>query len=208
MRNAIATAPTVIEYAEVVRRMAARSAPGGTRIVGIDGPAGSGKSTFAARLLRHLPAATLVTVDDFVSWVDPYGWWPRFTAQVLEPLSRGRDARYQARDWVGDEFGDALGPWKTAAWAPVIVVEGAGCARQAAAPYLAYAIWVQAPDDLRLARGLDRDGEDHRELWVRWMAAERDFYAADGTRGRADLRVDAAPTFPHDPEREFVTLGQ
>jgi hypothetical protein len=38
------------------------------------------------------------------------------------------------------------------------------------------------------------------------MDEEREFFATDGTRARADLRVTGHPTVPHDHETELVTL--
>jgi hypothetical protein len=178
----------------------------GIRLVGVDGPSGSGKSTLAARLAA-LASAPVVEIDDFVSWSDFAGWWPRFETQVLCPLLSGAEARYQVRDWANDEFGTSLGGWKTLAWAPLVILEGVTCTRLAAANRLAYAIWVEAPERLRLRRGLERDGSSHRQLWLTWMAEEREFFAADGTRARADLRVNGHPTVPHDPETELVTVG-
>ena len=57
----------------------------GTRIIAIDGPSGSGKSNLARRLISRT-TATLVEIDDFVSWTDFAGWWPRFDEQVLQRL--------------------------------------------------------------------------------------------------------------------------
>ena len=188
----------------MLRRIAARPAVRGIRLVGIDGPSGSGKSTLARRLAA-LSGAPVVKIDDFVSWSDFAGWWPRFDAQVLRPLLAGTDARYQVRDWVGDEFGSSLGEWRTTAWSPLVVLEGVTSTRRAAD--LAYRIWVQAPDDLRLTRGLRRDGQSHRQLWLDWMVAEREFFAADGTKSLADLRVDGNPTVPHDSDAELVLSG-
>jgi len=172
----------------VDERLAAASAT--PRLVAIDGPSGSGKSTLARPVAAHL-GAPLIKIDDFVTWQRFGAWWPRFDEQVLQPLLAGRDARYQARDWVGDEFGDGLGEWRTVPWAPVVVLEGVTCTRRAIADRLACRLWVEAPDaDLRLARGLMRDGESHRALWQRWMLEEQAFFAADGARGRADLVID------------------
>lgn len=50
---------------------------------------------------------------------------------------------------------------------------------------------MEADPAVRLARGLARDGDEHRHLWQRWMGEEAAF-AADGTRDRADLRVDTS----------------
>lgn len=198
---------TVIELRDVLDEVARRPAVGRTRIIGVDGPGGSGKSTLAARLAA-LSGATVVPVDDFVSWPEPVGWWPRFDRDVLRPLLAGRDAVYQARDWTGDEFGDSLGPWRMVRWAPLVVLEGVTCTRRETVGRLAYAIWVEAPRALRRSRGLDRDGhtDTYREAWDRFMRAEDEFFPADGARDRADLRVDAAPGVPHDPHTQVVTL--
>jgi hypothetical protein len=137
--------------------------------------------------------APIVEIDDFVSWDDFAGWWPRFDAQVLTPLLRGEDAVYQARDW-SDWYGGALGEWKTVPWAPVVVLEGVTCTRRATVGRLAYAVWTEAPAERRLARGLARDGgfAGAERLWRRWSAEEERFFAADGTRERADLIIDTA----------------
>jgi RecA/RadA recombinase len=188
--------------AEVMRRGGSGT---GIRLIGVDGPSGSGKSTLARRLAARAQAP-VVEIDDFVSWPDFAGWWPRFDRQVLTPLASGSDARYQVRDWANDEFGTSLDGWKTMAWAPLVILEGVTCTRLAATDRLTYRVWVEAAEDLRLRRGLERDGTDHRQLWLTWMDEEREFFAADATRARADLRVTGHPTVPHDPETELVTL--
>lgn len=165
-----------------------RSAPvDGIRIVGVDGPSGSGKSTLAEPLARILDAP-IIPVDDFVSWDDLTGWWPRFDRDVLTPLFAGRDATYQQRDW-SDWSGNRLGTWRTVTWSPVVVVEGVTCTRAAVADLLACRVWVEAPPHERLARGLVRDGTQHRGLWERWMREEEEFFMQDATASRADFRV-------------------
>ena len=196
----------VVDIAEVVADIMGRRQVDGVRIVGIDGPGGSGKSTLARRLLDHLPDAKFVEIDDFLSWPDFAGWWPRFDAQVLQPLLAGRDAHYQVRDWRNDEFGTSLAGWKTVPWSPVVVLEGVTCTRRAARPHLAYSIWVETPGERRLERGIARDGADHHDLWQSWMRLERAFFAEDATKQRADLRVDGAPVVAHDPNTQIVTL--
>ena len=162
------------------------------RIVGVDGPSGSGKSLLAAELSRLL-AAPIIEIDDFVSWDCFAGWWPRFDEQVLVPLLSGRDANYQARDW-SDWYGSSLGEWKTQHWAPIVIVEGVTCTRRETVGRLAYAVWVEAPADVRLARGLARDAAfpGAEDLWRRWTYAENEFFRADRTRNRADVIVDTS----------------
>ena len=137
-------------------------------------------------------------MDDFLAWTKS-NWWPRFEREVLEPLLAGIDARYQIRDWRNDKFGTSLGPWKTSPASDFIVMEGVGCTRQAVADRLSYAIWVEAPDELRLQRALKRDGiaQGHRQFWIDWMKDEAKAFAEDGTRARANIRISTAGLQTH-----------
>jgi hypothetical protein len=164
----------------------------GIRIVGVDGRSGAGKSFLAARL-SSLLSAPIIEIDDFVSWECFAGWWPRFDEQVLSPLLAGRDATYQARDWT-DWYGSTLGGWKTQRWSPTVILEGVTCTRRETIGRLAYAIWVEAPAEIRLARGMARDTRfpGKEDLWRQWMRAEDEFFGADGTRQRADRIVDTS----------------
>ena len=196
---------SVLRLDDVLAEVMKRPADSGMAMIGVDGPSGSGKSTLAARLSARI-GAPLVQMDDFVSWGDLVGWWPRFEAQVLNPLLSGKDAHYQVRDWENDEFGTSLNGWKTVKWAPVVVLEGLTCTRSAIADRLAYRIWVEAPDQVRLRRGLERDGDTHRDLWLQSMATEHQFFTDDATRTRADVRVNGNPDIVHDQESEVVLL--
>ena len=196
----------VIRIDSVLADIARRDAgPSVIRLVGIDGPSGSGKSTLAAALAAR-SLAPLIEIDDFVSWRDFSGWWPRFARQVLEPLQAGSDAHYQVRDWAGDWLGSSLDGWKTVPWASLVILEGVTCTRRVAADLLTYRIWVEAPAELRLSRGVARAGESHRQLWIDWMEEEDRFFAADGTRSRADLQANGDPSVEHDRAAELVTL--
>jgi uridine kinase len=180
----ILDAPLIDAIVEHVWRVPAP----GVRLVAMDGPSGSGKSTLAVPLAARL-AAPLIPIDDFVSWSDFSGWWPRLEDQVLAPLSAGQDAVYQRRDWVNDEFGSGLSAWRTVSWSPVVVIEGVTSTRAAVSDRLACRVWVDAPADVRLRRGLARDGQTHRELWERWMREETSFFEDDHTLERADFVV-------------------
>lgn len=173
------------------------------RLIAVDGGAGSGKTTFAALLGREM-AVPVLQIDDFISWLNLESWWPRFEEHVLGPLFRGEDLEFQVRDWVGDTYGEGLGEWKRVPWNETMILEGIGSSRMALLDRLAYAIWVEAPEDLRIRRGIERDGETDEALWRRWMPFEADFFAQDGARSRASLFVDGTQPF----EGGFWTLGE
>ncbi|HEC10010.1 MAG TPA: aminodeoxychorismate synthase [Acidimicrobiales bacterium] len=178
--------------------------PGPVRLVAVDGPGGSGKSTFARRLAAVSPhEVSVVHTDDFASPEEPIDWWPSCLSRALEPLAAGRPARFRRYDW------EHLG-WKeeiTVDPRPVVIIEGVSSGRREWADRLAMTIWIHADRDLRLSRGLERDGEHMAGVWSAWMAAEEEHYSRDPTRPRADLVVDGNPDVPHHPETQFVVLG-
>ena len=152
-----------------------------TRIVAIDGPGAAGKSSLAAFLARRL-GAEIVHTDDFASWDDPIDWWPRLLEQVLEPLAAGRRARFTPTSWDGLPRADIV-----VEPAEVVILEGVTSSRAAFRPFLAYSIWVETPRELRLARGLERDGESMRAQWEAWMALEDRYIDEERPAERADL---------------------
>ena len=192
-QDAVADAPQ--DAAAWVASQVLARAPrlGRVRLVCIDGPAGSGKTSFAARLVERLAADQVrvgtVHLDDlYEGWSGLEGsLWERLTAQVLGPLRSGAPGRYQRYDWVAGAFAD----WVDVPVPDVLVLEGCGAARQAAAPDAVLTVWVEAPAELRLARGLERDGEAMRDEWMAWTLREAAHFAREQTRARADVRLDA-----------------
>ncbi len=178
---------TLAALADAARASRPRAAA--TRVVGIDGPAGAGKTTLAARLAEQLGGAQVLHMDDLYPGWDGLAEAPaRLLEWVLEPLSRGAAARYRRWDWAGGHYAE----WHEVPVAPVLVVEGCGAGVRAIAPYLSLLVWVEAPEELRMRRGIERDGEAFAPHWRRWAERERALFAAEGTRRRADLRVDGS----------------
>ncbi|WP_199701021.1 uridine kinase family protein [Jiangella rhizosphaerae] len=184
-----------------IRGLAPRA--GSTTVVAVDGPAGSGKTTLAARLASRLDDAPVVHMDDlYPGWDGLARAAAAVAAEVLEPLAAGRPARYRRWDWHADRWAG----WVDVPPAPVLVVEGCGSGSTPGAPYLALLLWVEAPHDVRMARGFERDGDAFRPYWERWARQEAALFAAERTRERADVRIDTASPVPHDPSREVVAV--
>jgi uridine kinase len=175
------------------RTLSAAPRLGPVRLVCVDGPAGSGKTTLAGALARALEgrgvhAAVLHLDDLYDGWAGLEGsLWPRVAAQVLEPLRRGRPGRYQRYDWDAGAFDG----WVDLPVPSVLVLEGCGSARREAEPFVVLTTWVQAPPEVRLARGLARDGEAARRHWLKWMDDEAAHFARERTAERADVTLDA-----------------
>jgi hypothetical protein len=172
---------TVPEVAALAR--AAGPSCGGTRLIGVDGHAGAGKSTYAARLAAELGGAPVVHTDDLATHEEPFGWTGRLAGQLLAPLGGGRAARHQVYDWTARRF---AGEREIPA-APVVLLEGVGSGRRALRPYLALLLWLEVTPEVARRRGLLRDGPELAPFWTGWTAAEDAHFAADPSRPFADL---------------------
>jgi uridine kinase len=163
---------------------------GAVRLVCVDGPAGSGKTTFAGRLAAALgPGTGLLHMDDLYAGWTLTGAAARLAAGVLRPLADGVPGAYHRYDWAARRFDARPTPVPVPA---VLVVEGCGSSPADLDPWTALRVWVEAPADLRLARGLARDGAGHEADWRAWQRTEALWFAADRTRERAQVFVDGA----------------
>lgn len=158
------------------------------RLVCVDGPAGSGKTTLAGATAMAAPDAVVVHMDDLYEGWDGLPTVDAQLANLLQPLSEGRTGRYRRWDWHADRWAEQV----EVRPAPLLVIEGVGSGSLVAAPFTTVLVWVEAPYDLRMRRGIERDGDAFAPYWESWAAAEEEHFARHRTRERADLRVDGA----------------
>ena len=188
------------------RILAAPARLGATRLVCVDGPAGSGKTTLAGLITRGaedrgLTVRTLHMDDLYEGWDGAERGFMLLRDHVLARIAAGVEGRYRRYDWKAGEYAERH---DVPADLDLLVVEGVTSADRAVDDWTSLRIWVETSNSVRLGRGIDRDGEALRDRWLDWMRWEREHYAAEHTRDRADLVVDGSPSIPHDPEREIV----
>jgi len=157
-------------------------------LVGIGGRGGAGKSTLAAAI----PDAQIVGTDEF--WNGADFELARLQADVLEPLLAGAEARFAGFDWATQAPArDARVVRPTG----IVVIEGVCALHRMFREHYHVRVWVDAPADLRLARGVARDGEDARQTWEQvWMPSEDRYVARDDPIASAHLVVDGSGTPP------------
>nr|WP_177204269.1 MULTISPECIES: hypothetical protein [unclassified Streptomyces] len=162
---------------------------GPVRLVAVDGHAGSGKSTFAARLAEALGGAPVLHLDDVASHDELFAWTGRLRTEVLDPLSRGEAAAYHPYDWISRRFG----PPRPLVPAPVVLVEGVGAGRRALRPFLAHLLWMDRGAEESWRRGRRRDGPAQAAFWDGWTVAETRHFAQDPSLPYADALVQECP---------------
>ncbi len=159
-------------------------AGGGGRLVlvGIGGHGGSGKSTLAAMI----PGAQIVSTDEF--WTGDEFDLARLGREVVTPLAAYATARFASYDWAartarGERTVEPVG---------IVVVEGVCALHRNLRDAYDVRIWVDAPYDVRLERGVARDGEAARATWVeKWMPSEDRYVARDDPVSCAHLVIES-----------------
>jgi uridine kinase len=151
-------------------------------LVGIGGHGAAGKTTLA----HMIPHAQVVSTDEF--WDGVEFELSRLRAEVLEPILRGERAEYHAFSW---ELQTRLAEPRLVRPEAVIVIEGVCALHAIFREAYDLRVWVEAPRELRLARGIARDGEEMRRIWEeQWMPNEERYVQRDDPISAADLIVD------------------
>ena len=187
MTAAFAAAATVV-VARALRRPALLA---DSRLVCIDGPSGSGKTSLAGEVARQARAdgltVTVVHLDDVY---DGWDGLPTVGGTLLEdvvrPLDERRPAAYRCYDWYAGQYAGT----RSVQPAELVVLEGVGSGHPGFADLVTLLVWVEAPSDVCLRRGLARDGTEIEPLLLAWRVAEDDLHRQEGTRRRADVLVD------------------
>ena len=185
-----------------VLELLAERAPtlGAGRLVCVDGPAGSGKTTLGEAVAQGFDegfdqvsprASRVLHMDDLFP-----GWsgLPRVDEQLeglLSPLAEGRAGSYRRYDWLAGEFAETV----TVDPVPLLVLEGVGSGASRFGSLQTVLVWVEAPYDERLRRGIERDGDAFAPHWEQWARDESDLFAREGTRERADVIVDGTQPY-------------
>jgi uridine kinase len=156
------------------------------RLVSIDGPAGAGKTTLAAQVAAMAPGARVIHMDDLYEGWNGLPEVSRQLAGLLRPLADRLPGSYRRYDWDAGAFAETV----TVEPTDLLVLEGVGSGCRMQDDLIGALVWVDAPYDLRMRRGIDRDGEDFAPHWQAWSEAEQALFAQQRTRERADLVVD------------------
>ncbi len=191
--------PALDEAVRLVLEHALDAAPtlGESRLVCVDGPAGSGKTTLADALLaaggRQVPSVSLLHMDDlYEGWQGLGDVGARVRDDIVVPLSHGEPGHYRRWDWSAGAWAEEhlVDP------VSLLLIEGVGAGAGQYADAITTLVWVEAPGDLRLARGVERDGEGMRARWEAWQVSEEDLFERQATRSRADVIVDGTGATP------------
>lgn len=158
----------------------------GKPITIIDGRSGSGKTELAGRLAAETGARVIHMDDLYAGWHGLATGSRLLERGILAPLAAGRDALWRRWDW-------AIGDWGAADRAEPgqpLIIEGCGSLTIESREHAGRAIWLEAPEHVRRARALERDGDD--SWWLLWSGQEDAHIAANDPASLADERRSTA----------------
>ena len=167
------------------------------RLVSIDGPAGAGKTTLAEEVVALAPEARVIHMDDLYEGWDGLAEVGRQLAGLLRPLAERLPGSYRRYDWDTASFAETV----TVEPVDLLVLEGVGSGCRMHDDLIGLLVWVEAPYELRMRRGIERDGEAFAPHWRTWAEAEQELFARHRTRERADVVVDGSGESPQTQAR-------
>lgn len=166
-------------------------APAGTVLfVGIGGHGASGKTTLANAIAELIPSTQIVPTDQFFN--GQLFELDRLLTDVVQVLNAGRPASYSSWDWQKGCPGD----FRSVLPRGVVILDGVCALDQRFRDFELLRIWVDTPVEVRLVRGIARDGENSRDLWVnKWLPGERAYVERDAPIACAHLVVSGSHPF-------------
>lgn len=197
-------APTLLDYADVARDVLDTPPRlGVVRLVTIDGPSGAGKTSLARRLCRSLRRVPVVHLDHlYEGWTGLDSVGDRLDAWVMTPVRHGLPGQHLVYDWHRGAYAE----WREVPLAPALIVEGVGAGQRRFHDQAVLRIWVEAEEDLRRERTLEREGPNMAIALSEWWPREERHFAEQDTRALADLVVDGTAHPGVDRDQTLVVL--
>ena len=156
-------------------------------LIAIDGPAGAGKTTLAAKFFAEFSVDKLVVVihmdDLYDGWDDALGDSLTSTlAKILQAYKTKSEFTLSIFNW------STMGFDSTRSFQPseVVILEGVGAGQKVVRDAGATLYWLDIEPEIGLARVLQRDGFEIESQMRRWQITQDAHFARDATRLHAD----------------------
>ncbi|MDV4152702.1 uridine kinase [Clostridium sp. AL.422] len=167
-------------------------------LVAIDGASGSGKSTLAEHITSKYGSGQIIHMDDLykpsnerihldISKKESGADYDikRLSNDIIIPIINGIEGKYQRYDWDMDK----LAEWHTVKPKGLIIFEGVYSISNQLYNEYDIKIFVECNRELRLKRGLERDGESALDFWKQWMLEEDKYFQEQKPKDKSDFII-------------------
>ena len=160
-----------------------------TPIILIDGRAGSGKSTFAAKLQNELfkqgeSMPRVIHMDDLYEGWQGLALGAEYLQRIiLNPLLTKKSSSWQEYNWELK----SRDRWREFSGGTPLIVEGCGSLNQYTRTVANISVWLEVDEETRRRRWQERDGNTFDEYFDIWAAQELDFIAREKSPSLADF---------------------
>ena len=182
--------PQLQELKQLLPKLVAKC--GECIVITIDGPAGSGKTTLAKDLESELNSVHTIHMDDLYE-----GWGSTLTSQltlkllnILESVKNQGEVIYSPFDWGTGK----LEPELRISAPTYLIIEGVGSGQLAVRDSASLALWIEVPDQMGLARVIERDGPAVADYMPAFLVAQNIHFEKEGTKKSADYHLSGLGT--------------
>jgi uridine kinase len=198
----------VSELSEIVTKVDDSSLKcGGTKLITIDGPAGSGKTTLAISLSKLFNDCPVIHMDEIYE-----GWQSALTTKtskdllnwIINPLLEQSVIVFDKYDWVlGKRLGQVV-----INYPKVLIIEGVGSSVIEVSKYACLKLWIEVSPEIGINRVLDRDGQDIQAQMESWQTQEKNYFIENKTKENSDIWIDGDPVVGIDTSSQFVRTNR
>ena len=180
---------------------------GQTKIVVIDGPAGSGKTTLAKSLSRLFENCPIIHMDEI------YEGWENALLQktsndltdwIINPLLESKTIEFIKYDWNLEKRIEKV----VINLPKVLIIEGVGSSSFEISQHACLKLWIEVNKDTGINRVLTRDGQQIQEQMKKWQSQESKFFIENNSKENSDIWIDGDPVVKIDTSSQFVRTNR
>jgi uridine kinase len=180
---------------------------GETKLICIDGPAGSGKTTLANSLFRYLDNCRIVHMDEI------YGGWEDALSQktsndlhkwVVQPLLDKQVIEFFKFDWALNERNEKVVIENHS----FLIIEGVGSSVKKVSEHACLKIWIEVEQNIGIQRVLNRDGQQIKAQMLNWQIQEMKYFKENKTKENSNIWIDGSPEVNIDTSSQFVRTNR
>ena len=180
---------------------------GQTKIVVIDGPAGSGKTTLAKSLSRLFENCPIIHMDEiYEGWKNALSHKTSndLTDWIIYPLLESKTIKFIKYDWNLEKRIEQV----VINFPKVLIIEGVGSSSFEISQHACLKLWIEVNKDTGINRVLTRDGQQIQEQMKKWQFQESKFFIENNSRENSDIWIDGDPVVKIDTSSQFVRTNR